>query len=230
MRKRAQAAEETRRRIIEAACDLLSRAGYHNVSLDQIAKRAEVSRQTIYVQFGSKRGVLQAVAEHIEVASYGRGMVEGAREVSNPVHTIRKGIGDQMRFFHSNADLLRTFYAQAANDPDFRAVWQERLQERWMAVSLLVERMSSAGWLAEGWSVEDATDWLWSLTNFQRYDELVLQRGWTPEQLAGRIVQAIDAALLTDGARKSEREPCDKEQGINSQHCQPAGNEGVGGE
>src|SRR5687768_4038150 len=109
LRKRALAVDETKRRIIEAACDLLSQAGYPNVSLDQIADRAGVSRQTIYVQFGSKRGVLQAVAEYIEITTYGRGMVEGARDVSNPARTIREGIGEQMAFFRRNADLLRTF-------------------------------------------------------------------------------------------------------------------------
>jgi AcrR family transcriptional regulator len=69
LRKRAQASEETRQRIVAAACSLLEHAGYHQISLDELAQAAEVSRQTIYVQFGSKGGILQAVAEYIEHAS-----------------------------------------------------------------------------------------------------------------------------------------------------------------
>jgi AcrR family transcriptional regulator len=195
LRKRARAAEQTRLRIIRATRELLSRASYHSVSLDEIAERAGVSRQTIYVHFGSKRGVLQALAEHIERESYGRGMLEGAREVESPIHTIYNGIADQMKFFSNNWPLLRNFEAQAAHDPDFRAVWQDRLQERWNAIRWLLEAVATDGHIAEGWSLDEATDWLWSLTNFRLYDELVLQRGWSLERLTTRIRQAIDALL-----------------------------------
>src|SRR5687768_5664184 len=207
LRKRAKTAEETRRRIIEAACELLSQAGYPDVSLDRIAERAGVSRQTVYVQFGSKRGVLHAVAEYIETASYGTGMVEGVMTISDPVRTMRNGIGDQMAFFQRNADLLRTFYAQNINDPDFGAVWQERLQERWKAIRILMEKLKLQGRLSETWSVEDATDWVWSLTNFQRYDELVLQQGCPPEKLAHRLLESIDTVLLTkESASESKKD------------------------
>lgn len=199
LHKRARTVEETRLRIIEAAYTLLAGEGYHNVSLDEIAARAGVSRQTIYVQFGSKRGVLQAIAEYIERESYGTDMMAGARTVTSAIHTIRNGVRDQIDFFHQNADLLRTFYAQAANDPDFRSVWQDRMRERRDAIHLLVEKLAKQGWLVEDWSVEEATDWLWSLTNFQRYDELVIERGWTSEQLARRLRQAIDMVLLPGG-------------------------------
>jgi AcrR family transcriptional regulator len=206
LRKRAQGAEETRLQIIEAARSLLSLAGYHDVSLDEIAREAGVSRQTIYVQFGAKRGVLQAVAEYVERESYGHDMVEGAREVSDPIATIRNGINDQLAFFQRNSDLLRTFYAQAAHDRDFRDVWQDRLQRRWDAIHLLVERIARDGKLAEGWSPTEAADWLWSLTNFRLYEEMVLERGWSNEQLMQRIVQVIDLVLLPGPGKAQEHE------------------------
>ena len=209
LRKRAQAAQETRLRIIEAARSLLSEAGYHNVSLDALASRAGVSRQTIYVQFGSKGGVLQALVEHIERESYGTDMVEGARTVTDPAATIRNGIADQTNFFNRNAELLRTFHAQAANDSDFRAVWDNRMQQRRDAIHMLVVRMARDGRLAEGWSVEEATDWLWSLTNFRLYDEMVLQRGWDPERLTHRIVESIDATLLARQSTRALRQDCE---------------------
>jgi AcrR family transcriptional regulator len=210
LRKRAQTAEETRLRIIEAARSLLSEAGYPKVSLDVLAARAGVSRQTIYVQFGSKGGVLQALAEHIELESYGTDILEGARTVADPVATIRNGITDQTRFHNRNAGLLRTFHAQAANDPDFRMVWDDRMQKRWEAINILVSRMEQQGQLAEGWTIEEATDWLWSLTNFRLYDEMVMQRGWDPERLIRRIVLSIDTLVLAGRVVEDLRRDCAK--------------------
>jgi len=195
LKKRAHASKETRLRILKAARTLLSRAGYHNVSLDQIAAEAAISRQTVYVQFGSKRGVLQALAEHIELESYGVDMLEGVRNLHNPVGTILDGIYEQIAFFERNADLLRTFYAQAAHDPDFRAVWQDRLQRRWDAIYIVIKKIAEEGRLAEGWGLEEASDWVWSLTNFRWYDDLVIERGWTPQQLAQRLRATLETVI-----------------------------------
>jgi AcrR family transcriptional regulator len=190
--KRAVAAEETRARIIEAARELLSRSGYHNASVDEIAERAGVSRQTVYAQFGSKRGVLQTLAEHIEIESFGRGMVDGAQDTLDPARTLRDGIADQLAFFAANADLLRTFKAQAAHEPDFRAVWEDRRRERLLAIRILLEPLASEGKLRSGWSIDEAGDWLWSLTNFERYDEMVVELGWPVERLVDRLREAVD--------------------------------------
>jgi AcrR family transcriptional regulator len=168
------------------------------VSLDRIAAEAGVSRQTIYAQFGSKRGVLQALVEHIERESYGVGIREGLEGIHDPVYTLRNSIKHQANFFERNADLLRTFYAQAVSDSDFRAVWEDRLQERWDALNWLVEMLARDGKLAEGWTAKDATDWLWSLTGFRMYEELVIERGWTADQLIRHGAQAI-SMVLTGG-------------------------------
>jgi AcrR family transcriptional regulator len=54
---------ETRRRIIEAACDVIAQR--ESSSLSCIATRARVSRQTIYLHFGNRAGMLVAVIEHL---------------------------------------------------------------------------------------------------------------------------------------------------------------------
>jgi AcrR family transcriptional regulator len=195
LKKRARSAEETRVRIIEAARTLLRESSYADASLDRIAAEAGVSRQTIYAQFGSKRGVLQALVEHIERESYGVGIKEGLEGIHDPVYTLHNSIRHQANFFERNADLLRTFYAQAVSDPDFRAVWEDRLQERWDALNWLVEMLAREGKLAGGWTAKDATDWLWSLTGFRLYEELVIKRGWNAVQLTRHGIQAISMVL-----------------------------------
>ena len=133
--------------------------------------------------------------EHIERESYGVAIREGLEGIHDPVFTLHNSIRHQAEFFGRNADLLRTFYAQAVSDPDFRAVWDDRLQERWDALNWLVEWIARDGRLAEGWDAKEATDWLWSLTGFRLYEELVIERGWSAEQLTRHGVQAISMVL-----------------------------------
>jgi AcrR family transcriptional regulator len=63
---RASAAAETRERIIAAGARLLRKdASIANFSLDVVAKAAGVTRLTVYNQFGSRRGLLEAVFDDI---------------------------------------------------------------------------------------------------------------------------------------------------------------------
>lgn len=52
-------------RILSAALDLFVENGYHNVSIHEIQKRAQVSIGSIYNYFGGKEGIAQALYQHI---------------------------------------------------------------------------------------------------------------------------------------------------------------------
>jgi AcrR family transcriptional regulator len=58
-------AEETRRRLIEAALVTFGRFGFDGASTREIAKRASVNLAAIPYHFGGKEGLHRAVAEHI---------------------------------------------------------------------------------------------------------------------------------------------------------------------
>ena len=61
MSSRAEAAQATRRRIIDAAGPMLLREGYHAMSISSLAAAAGVSAQTVYNAIGGKAAVVKAV-------------------------------------------------------------------------------------------------------------------------------------------------------------------------
>jgi AcrR family transcriptional regulator len=67
--QREAAKQDRRRRIVEAACDMLREAGVDAVSGKLIAERAGVSLSTLYNLFGSKDAVLAAVFDE-DLARY----------------------------------------------------------------------------------------------------------------------------------------------------------------
>ena len=60
---RAEAAEETRRRILEAVISLHMERYYDQISLDDVAARAGVTVQTVLRRFGSKDWLIEAASE-----------------------------------------------------------------------------------------------------------------------------------------------------------------------
>src|SRR5579862_5656068 len=63
---RKASAEETRARVIAAARELLATsASPVGFSVDAVARAADVARMTVYYQFGTKAGLLQAVFDEL---------------------------------------------------------------------------------------------------------------------------------------------------------------------
>ncbi len=64
MKARARAAEDTARRILEAALALMKQRAYDHFTVQEVAERAGVSLQTVLRRFGSKEGLLTTLLEH----------------------------------------------------------------------------------------------------------------------------------------------------------------------
>jgi AcrR family transcriptional regulator len=64
MGRRAEAAEHTRRRILDAAAELFMAAYFADVTLEQVAGKAGVTLQTVLRRFESKEGLYRAVVEY----------------------------------------------------------------------------------------------------------------------------------------------------------------------
>ena len=67
-RARAEEAEKTRQRIVDAALERLRDAPSEPVSMERIATMAGVARSTVYAIFGSRAGVFDAVGAELRRA------------------------------------------------------------------------------------------------------------------------------------------------------------------
>src|SRR5262245_14987171 len=65
MATRAAVSADTRRRILEAARRLLAGRGNMDLCLDAVARAADVTRVTIYNQFESRSGLLEALYDYL---------------------------------------------------------------------------------------------------------------------------------------------------------------------
>ena len=64
--QRQATTEQTRARIINAARELLAESsGFSGFSIDAVARQADVARMTVYHQFGSKIGLLEALSDSL---------------------------------------------------------------------------------------------------------------------------------------------------------------------
>jgi AcrR family transcriptional regulator len=194
-RVRAEEAERTRMRIIEAVFERLREAPAEPVAIDRIASMAGVARSTVYAIFGSRSGLFEAVGRELaERSGYAR-VLEAKYEPDARDH-LRAGFEAASAMLSAHPELYRALHSMAKLDERAvgGAVAREN-RERAAGMRRLARRLSEQGHLREGLSAGDAAHILWVLTSFEALDLLRTGRGLSTERAARLLVDAAEHAL-----------------------------------
>jgi AcrR family transcriptional regulator len=184
---RTASVAETREKVVAAARWLFAEAGFHRVSLDEIARRADVARATVYHQFGSKLGVLGAVVEDYE---HRAGLAALAELVeTGPVATlVRDVVTAGCGYWSTDPALARSIVAFAVTDPQAADLLARHDAGRLRLLTRMVGRLDPP-------DPGRVLDVLWLLTGLAAYDDLTRGRGMSTaaaaDLLSGLAVQAV---------------------------------------
>jgi AcrR family transcriptional regulator len=153
--------EHTRTRILSAARDVL--ATEDRLTVDAVARAADVARMTVYNQFGSKSGLLDALFDWLAERG-GMHQLASAFQQADPELALERFVRVMCGFWASDRDVMRRVRALAALDPELQALVGARDQWRRQGVRTLLDRRASAS--------PDTIDLVHALTSFETFDSL----------------------------------------------------------
>lgn len=202
-RLRAEASEETRRRILDALYDRLREAPFDPISVDEIARRARVARSTVYLVFGSRGGLFDALTDHL-VGGAGLDRIDEAVRHPDARQTLRGGIEGGVHMYAAHRDVFRVLYSMAKLDPDGggRALARSE-RKRAAAIANLGRRLAEQGLLRSDVTAERAEQVVWLLASFDAYDLLMAGRELSPQAAAAILVETAEHAILDLGPKPS---------------------------
>jgi AcrR family transcriptional regulator len=190
--QREASAAQTRARILDAARRLLgNEEGSGSFSIDAVARGADVARMTVYHQFTSKLGLLEALFD--ELAR--RGGLERLPALftqADPVAALQEFVAVFCGFWQSDRIVLRRLRAAAALDPELEAALRARDERRRRGLRVLVGRLIQARG-GEETGVDDTVDLLEALTGFETYDLLAQTR--PPDAVVAVVLRGARAVL-----------------------------------
>jgi AcrR family transcriptional regulator len=191
---REEASEQTRSRILAAARELLiAPSGFSSFSMEAVARRADVARMTVYHQFGSKIGLLEAICDSL-AASGGMEQMASAFSRPDPWEALDEYIAVFGRFWQSDRLLTRRLRGLAALDPEFEQVIRTRDERRRQGLRVLVARLGEQHGQPKPPASDRVIDVLYTLIAFEFFDTLA---GPTRslEDVAPTIARLARAAL-----------------------------------
>ncbi|GAA3218676.1 TetR/AcrR family transcriptional regulator [Nonomuraea helvata] len=133
----ATAREQTRRRIIDVAIDLLERGGRDAITTRAVADAAGLQPPALYRLFGDKEGLLDAVAEHGFTRFLAAKHIDP--DPQDPIKELRVGWDIAVEFGLANPALYALMYGEPTRSTVFR-IGLELLMQR-------IRRLAVAGLL-----------------------------------------------------------------------------------
>lgn len=193
---RAASADQTRRAILDAASDRLREAPTEPLAVGAVAERAGVARSTVYLVFGSRAGLFDALATDL----LERGRVDRLYEaVSHPDarEHLRGALRASCEMFAVDRDVRRALVSMSALDPEAVGGAIARGDDaRRGGTAHLADRLHEQGLLRPGVTRDDAAHLLWVLSSFDTFDSLFVGYRLDVAATCRLLVDTAERALL----------------------------------
>ena len=193
-RARAETSDTTRRRILDAARDTLERGPVGALKVDEVARAAGVSRSTVYLLYGSRAGLYDALARYLRDTAGFEELVVSSR-LPDALESLRTsariGRPDVRPDAAARASLVHARRHRPGRGRRGPAIEDGRRPGQLQ----LARGLAAQGYLRADVSVEEATDILNVLTSFQAFDELFAGSGLGAEIVADRLIAMAERSI-----------------------------------
>jgi AcrR family transcriptional regulator len=195
-RQRPKRSEMTRERIMKTVYDLLADGVFHELTMEQVAERAGISRAALYQHFDSRLALVDAICDMFAV-NPSLLAVRKAVTTDDFEGAIEGVIENAMGFWSSEQAVLDQLYGVVAIDPSAHALVDRQRADRRREMETFARRLRRAQRLRKGVSERQAVARLMVLTSFETYKELG-EAGLSVPERVRTLTEMAQRQLLAD--------------------------------
>lgn len=186
---------ETRTRILETTWELVAEHGAR-LKLADVAARASVSRQAIYLHFGDRAGLLVGLVQHMDETLDLGSSLAAVHAAPDGASLLESAMRLNTTFWAKVLPVAQVLEAAPPDDEALRTAWRDRMRFRQATFRAMIEALAERSELATGWSVDDAAAILYAVAHFDTWRELVVELGWSDNRYVESMTRLLRGALL----------------------------------
>ena len=196
-RTRAESVAETRTRIVAAARRVLAAGG--DPSAEAVARRAGVSKQTVYTHFGSNSGLLFAVLDDARRSAHICDF-PAVWDGTDSVTALRRFAGSALLAWELFWDIIDFARRRRGGDVTVAPFLDQLDDLRHGYLLAISTQLDLESRLVPGLTAARAADLAMAMTGPGTYEELVRGRGWRLPDATVEVSKSIVASLVDNGA------------------------------
>ncbi len=189
----------TRNRILKAALKLLEASQGKGVRMTDIAKRAGITRQALYLHFSTRAELLIATTHYLDE-------VKGIEERLVPSRAAQSGIERLDAFIEAWGAYIPEIYgiakallAMRDTDEAAAAAWDERMQDVREGCEAAISALNSDKILSPDHSPNQATDILWTMLSVRNWEQWTIECGWPQEKYIETLKSLARRIFVAEG-------------------------------
>ena len=181
-----------------AALALLEENAGAPVSMGDIAARAGVSRQAVYLHFPDRTSLLVEASRAADAANRTPRRQTRVDQAPSADAALRETVSLQAYLKPRLHPMTVALGVMRRSDDAAEAAWQERDRARLSRCRTVAERLRDEDVLRDGLTVDDAAALIWVATSPAVWEDLTRSLGWTSAKYT-RVVQGLlQRALLNE--------------------------------
>lgn len=186
----------TRERILAKTWQLMERKRGLDVRVDDIARLVGISRQAVYLHFGSRAGLLIATARHVDKVKKLDQRLTAMRSATNGPQLLEGFVDFWGNYMPEIYGLAKALLAVRETDKAAAAAWDDRMGAVREGCRSVINCLAREGSLAPGWDPDQASDTLWAITSFAVWENLTRECGWTNAQYISRMKRTLHRTFV----------------------------------
>lgn len=179
---------DTKTRILKATVELLEASQGRSVRMTDIAKRAGVSRQALYLHFATRAELLISATYYLDDLLGSDDRLLASREAPTGIARLDAFVASWANYIPEIYGIAKALLAMRDTDAEAAKAWDDRMLDMREGCAAAIHALEADNMLVGGYTVEQATDMLWMMLSVRNWELLTIQRGWSQEQYMESMV------------------------------------------
>jgi AcrR family transcriptional regulator len=181
--------------LLDAAWKLIAERGL-DVRMADIAAAANVTRQSVYVHFMSRGGLLIQLVRRADEREGVHQRFALALAIEDPSERLLGFLDVWFDFAPKIHPVARQLIAARTQDPEANEAWTDRMEELRQGFLLLTQSLRRDRALGSEWTAPAAADYLWAASSIPAWEALAIDCGWGPQKTRRVLERSLAAAVL----------------------------------
>lgn len=187
---------DTRTRILQACRALLESRAPGGARMADIARRAGVSRQAVYLHFPNRAELLTATTRYIDQVNDVDARLAASRSATTGRARLEAFIAAWGNYIPEIHGVARALIAMTDSDAAAAAAWNDRLQAIRDGCRAAVDALARDGDLAAPFAPAEAADILWTLASVQNWEQWTSRCGWSQDEYIRNLTEIARRVLV----------------------------------
>lgn len=167
--------------------------------MTDIAKRAGISRQAVYLHFSTRAELLIATTHYLDELKGSEERLVASRTAPTGVDRLDAFIEAWGNYIPEIYGIAKALLAMKDSDEAAAKAWGERMQDVREGCEAAIAALSDDNMLSPDHSPDQASDILWTMLSVRTWEQLTIECGWSHAQYIDRM-KTLTKRIFVDGA------------------------------